>query len=104
MGGILMASPGPITVFGYLAKTMGLSGISAPGSGLPPYSMNSIMSSWASGLISSPSKDPTRGSPPPTEYVTSFKSSPLSRIRDATLLRILAGTLPQDADEEALGR
>ena len=29
-GGILMTSPGPIIVFGYLAKTMGFSGISAP--------------------------------------------------------------------------
>src|SRR5215211_2456539 len=51
--------------------------VSSPGSGLPPYSMNSIMSSWARGLISSPSRDPTRGSPPSTEYVTSFKGSPL---------------------------
>src|SRR5215212_1819812 len=51
--------------------------VSSPGSGLPPYSMNSIMSSWARDLISSPSRDPTLVSAPPTEYVTSFKNSPL---------------------------
>src|SRR5215207_2559381 len=45
--------------------------VSSPGSGLPPYSMNSIMSSWARDLISSPSRDPTLASPPPTEYATS---------------------------------
>src|SRR5918997_3202215 len=63
--------------------------VSSPGSGLPPNSMNSIMSSWARGLISSPSRDPTRDPPPSTEYVTSFKGSPLSGIQDAAL-RILA--------------
>src|SRR5215203_3895343 len=63
--------------------------VSSPGSGLPPYSMNSIMSSWARGLISSSSRDPTRDSPPSTEYVTSFKGSPLLGTRDAAL-RILA--------------
>src|SRR5918994_4601387 len=60
--------------------------VSSPGSGLPPYSMNSIMSSWASGLISSPSNDPTRVSPPSTEYVTSFKRSPVPRGRNDTHL------------------
>src|SRR5215211_5240594 len=63
--------------------------VSSPGSGLPPYSMNSIMSSWPRGLISSSSRDPTRDSPPSTEYVTSFKGSPLLGSRDAAL-RILA--------------
>src|SRR5215216_215110 len=69
MGGILMASPGPIIAFGYMAKTMGLSGISAP--------VSAAWSSWARDLISSPSRDPTLVSAPPTEYVTSFKNSPL---------------------------
>src|SRR5215204_5371508 len=63
--------------------------VSAPGSGLPPYSMNSIMSSWPRGLISPSSRDPTRGSPPSTEYVTSFKGSPLPLFQTAAI-RILA--------------
>src|SRR5215213_8936332 len=83
--------------------------VSLPGSGLPPYSMNSITSSWASGLISSPSKDPTRGPLPSTEYVTSFKRSPLPRVqgvsethlsskaRPSALLRLQTLHLPPSA-------
>src|SRR5919107_2185228 len=65
--------------------------VSSPAPAPPPYSMNSIMSSWARSLISSPSSDPTRGSPPSTEYVTSFKRSPLPGIRDDTHLSSKTG-------------
>src|SRR5918998_1007963 len=37
------------------------------------------MLSWPRGLISSPSTVPTSGAPSPTEYVTSFKCTPLPR-------------------------
>src|SRR5215208_3400049 len=62
---------------------------SSPGSGLPPCSMNSTMLGPPRGLISPSSRDPTRGSPPSTEYVTSFKGSPLPLFQTAAI-RILA--------------
>src|SRR5215210_8594082 len=69
-----MTFSGPATGAWIRASASGT--VSSPGSGLPPDSINSIISSCASGLISSPSNAPTRVSPPSTEYVTSFKRSP----------------------------